>query len=387
MDGVSIMIYFDNSATTMPYDEVLDSFMKVSKDYFGNPSSLHGIGAMAEKLLTQARQQVAQLLEVYENEIYFTSGGTEGNNLAIKGVAFAHQNRGKHIIISSIEHASVKQTCEQLAELGFEITILPVNKDGRVEVSSVEEAIKEETILVSVMHVNNETGAIQPIEEIGSLLKNHSKILFHVDFVQGVGKVDLNIKKCGIDLCTISAHKFHGLKGNGILFIREGVKMFPLFTGGSQERKLRSGTENVAGAVSTAKALRMIFQKKKHDMKNLLEVSRFLKEELMKIPGVVVNTPEENCAPHIVNFSVPGVKSEVLVHALEEKGIYVSTTSACSSKKKSISSTVFAMTGREDLAESTIRMSLSYQNTLEEAQTVIKELIAALKRLKEVMKS
>ncbi|WP_163101214.1 cysteine desulfurase family protein [Peribacillus alkalitolerans] len=381
------MIYFDNSATTLPFPEVVNSFVKVSTEYFGNPSSLHGIGAMAERLLSQARNQIAELLEVKEREIFFTSGGTEGNNLAIKGVALAHQNRGKHIIISSIEHPSVKLACEQLQTMGFEVTYLNVDKFGRVSVDELEKSLRQDTILVSVMHVNNETGTIQPIVEIGNRLKNYPKVLFHVDNVQGVGKVDLNIKGSHIDLCTFSAHKFHGLKGNGFLYVREGVPISPLLSGGNQEMKLRSGTENVAGAVSTARALRMIKQEMETGKTHIDEIKQYLRSNLETIEGVVINTSIQFSAPHILNFSLPGMKSEVVIHDLEEKGIYVSTTSACSSKKKTISQTVLAMTNDETLAGSTVRISLSYQNNLEEAKAFIETFIHTIKQLKQVMRS
>jgi len=380
------MIYFDNSATTLPLKEVVDSFMTVSTKYFGNPSSLHGLGATAEQLLNQARKQVADLLQVQEQEIFFTSGGTEGNNLAIKGTALAFKSRGKHIVISAIEHASVKETCEQLKTLGFDITEVPVDSSGRVSVEEVMKAIRQDTILVSVMQVNNEVGSIQPIEEIGLALKDKNKILFHVDYVQGVGKVPLSLKGSKIDLCTISGHKFHGMKGTGVLYIRAGLKISPLFSGGSQERKMRSGTENVAGAVSLAKALRISLESMNTKMQQLLNVHSFLREELEKIDDVIIHTPSDNYAPHILNFSVPWVKSEVLVHALEEKEIYVSTTSACSSKNKAMSETILMMTNNQNLAETSIRISLSYENNLQEAKQFIKVLKEVLQNLQEVMR-
>ena len=380
------MIYFDNSSTTKPYKEVVDSFVTVSTKYFGNPSSLHGLGATSEGLLSQARKQVAGLLQVKEQEIYFTSGGTEGNNIAIKGVAMAFQARGKHIVTSAIEHASVKEACKQLENFGFEITYLPVDANGRVSVEDVKKAVRDDTILVSIMQVNNEVGSIQPIEEIGNFLKRKEKVFFHVDFVQGVNKVTLRIKESGIDLCSLSAHKFHGIKGTGILYVRDGIRLSPLFSGGNQERKLRSGTENVAGAVSCAKALRMSFEEMNKNSERLLKLHTFLRSELMKINGIIINSPEKHCAPHILNFSVPKIKSEVLVHALEDRQIYVSTTSACSSKQKAFSDTILMMTNDEELAISSIRISLSYENTMEEAKQFISALKAVLGNLKEVMR-
>lgn len=380
------MIYLDNSATTKPLPEVMDSFVKVSKEYFGNPSSLHGIGGQAEKLLSQARSQVTQLLSVKQKEIYFTSGGTEGNNLAIKGIAFAYKDRGKHLITTTIEHASVRESFKQLESMGFEVTEIPVDSNGRVHVVDIEKAIRPDTILVSVMHVNNEVGSIQPIDEIGQLLKKYPKVLFHVDHVQGIGKVPLDLNESHVDLCTISAHKFHGLKGNGLLFVRDGVMIHPLFTGGSQEGKVRSGTENVAGVVCMSKALRLILDKLQTELEQLRKVSNELRKGLEKIDGIVINTPEKFAAPHILNFSVPHVKSEVFVHALEEKDIFVSTTSACSSKQKTISNTLVAMGIPEERAGSAIRVSLSYYNTLDEVKKVLSAVEQTVEGLRKVMK-
>lgn len=379
------MIYFDNSATTKPYKEVIDSFVKVSTDYFGNPSSLHQLGGMAEQLLSQARNQIAKLLNVKQTEIIFTSGGTESNNLAIKGASFEYQGRGNHIITTAIEHASVRETMEQLRKFGFEITYLPVDKDGKVSVTSVEEAIRKETILVSIMHVNNEVGSIQPIKEIGKLLKNYSKILFHVDYVQGIGKVPLDFHECGVDLCSISGHKFHGLKGTGALFIRDGLKIFPLFAGGSQELKVRSGTENVAGIVAMAKALRLTMDQFAKKRPAMLQVNQTIRDGLAKIEGITINTSKNNSAPHIINFSVKGYKAETFVHLLAEKEIFVSTTSACSSRIPQPSKTLLAMGIPVEEAKSAIRISLTYDNTLEEAKQVIAAISESLNHLGEVL--
>lgn len=337
------MIYFDNSATTKPYNEVLESFLTVSNRYFGNPSSLHKLGVQSEKLLQQARIQMADLLSVKPSEVFFTSGGTESNNIAIKGAALLHKKKGRHIITSSVEHASVKATMEQLEQNGFEISILPVGEDGRVMAEQIEKEIRKDTILISVMHVNNEVGSVQPIKEIGEVLRKYPDILFHVDAVQSIGKIPFNFKKERVDLVSISAHKFHGLKGTGALIVREGTRIAPILTGGKQECNLRSGTENVAGAVAMAKALRMTVEKSKNGVERMLEIQRMLRTSLSQIEGLSIHTPVENFAPHIVNFSIEGIKSEVLVHALEEKDIYVSTTSACSSKIKSPSHTLVAM--------------------------------------------
>jgi cysteine desulfurase len=382
---VETMIYFDNSATTKPYKEVIDSFVTVSNDFFGNPSSIHSMGGRAEKLLSQARTQVANLVEVNPSEIFFTSGGTESNNLAIKGAALFHKNKGRHLILSSIEHPSVRGAMEQLQRYGFEVTYLPVDSSGRVSVKDVKASIKAETILVSVMQVNNEVGTIQPIFEIGNLLMHYPGILFHVDAVQAIGKLPLELYRNHVDLCSFSGHKFHGLKGTGALFIKDGVQLDPLFSGGNQEWKLRSGTENVAGAVAMAKALRITLEKSKSGKANMQRVISLLRDGLSRIEDLTIHTPLENSAPHLLNFSIKGIKSEVLIHALEQQEIFLSTTSACSSKKKSPSKTLLAMGVPEDLADSAFRISLSYDNTEEEAAAVIIALDKAVKQLRKVM--
>lgn len=380
------MIYLDNSATTKPFEEVISSYTKVATSYFGNPSSLHGIGGQAEKLLSQARSQVASLLETKPQEIYFTSGGSEGNNLAIKGIALQYQSRGKHIITTSIEHPSVSEACHQLEDLGFEITYLPVDNNGMVSLVELENEIRDDTILVSVIHVNNEVGTIQPIEEIGRMLEKFPKINFHVDHVQGIGKVPLNFYKANIDLCTISAHKFNGLKGTGVLYIRQGITLKPLIAGGEQEMMVRAGTENVAGFVALSKALRLTLQDKEEKINHLTHLKELIIKELSKIDGLAINTPLKKSAPHIINFSIEGLKPEVFVHLLEEKEIYVSTTSACSSKKNLPSKTILAMGGSEGLANSSIRISLSIQNRLEDVPILIETIQGAIEKLKNVMR-
>jgi cysteine desulfurase len=380
------MIYFDNSATTKPYKAVLASFVTVSSEYFGNPSSLHGLGGQAEKLLSQSREQIARLLSVKPTEIIFSSGGTESNNIAIKGTALMHKNRGRHLITTRVEHDSVLQAMKQLEQNGYEVTYLPVDQEGRVRVEDVEEAIRKDTILISIMHVNNEVGTIQPISEIGEMLRKYPSILFHVDTVQSIGKVPLSLGKKHVDLCSISAHKFHGVKGTGAIFIREGVRLAPLFNGGNQEQKFRSGTENVAGAVAMAKALRITLSENPAGIENVRKIQSILRHGLLKMDDIHIHTPIEGSAPHILNFSINGVKSEVFIHALEEKGIYVSTTSACSSKKNLPSKTLMAMGVPRKLANSSIRISLSYQNTEEEARIVLSAIEATVNQLRKVMK-
>lgn len=381
---MDVMIYLDNSATTKPFPEVVDSFVTVATKYFGNPSSLHELGMKAERLLTQAREQIAASLQVKPSEIIFTSGGTEANNFAIKGVAFQYRHRGNHIITTAIEHPSVSEACHQLEQLGFEVTYLPVNENGVVTVEQVKKALRDDTILVSIMHVNNEVGAIQPVEEIGELLSSYPKTIFHVDRVQGISKVPLDMKKAHIDLCTMSAHKFHGLRGAGILYVRQGIQLSPLLAGGGQEMQLRSGTENVPAIVAMAKALRMSLEKYDKQIDYLLEVKQAWLNELKEIPFIQINTPLEHSAPHIINFSLDGIKPEVFVHELEKNDIFVSTTSACSSKKKAPSKTLLAMGMGDKRAESGIRISLSFENTLEEIPIAIAVMKKAIEKLREV---
>ncbi|WP_307191546.1 cysteine desulfurase family protein [Mesobacillus stamsii] len=380
------MIYFDNSATTKPYRQVLDSFIKVSEEFYGNPSSLHKIGGQAEKLLQQARSQIARLLKVKETEILFTSGGTESNNLAIKGIAAAHRQRGRHIITTSMEHASVHNAIVQLESLGYDITYVKPNSHGIISAESIQNELRDDTILVSVMHVNNEVGTIQPIEEIGMVLKSFPKAFFHVDFVQGIGKVPLNLSNSGVHLATISGHKFHGLKGTGALFVKEGVLLSPLLSGGNQEGKLRSGTENVAGMVAMAKALRMTMELREEKLNQMKSAMGKLRNGISQIKELTIHTPEKNSAPHILNFSIRGWKAETFVHALEAKNIFVSTTSACSSRKKAASRTLLEMGVPIADAESAIRVSLTYSNTEEEAEIVVKAIADTVKQLSEVIK-
>lgn len=380
------MIYFDNSATTKPYEDVLNTFLIVAKQYYGNPSSLHSLGSEAERILIKARETVADALFVEPKNIVFTSGGTEGNNLAIKGVAKQYKKRGKHVITSMIEHAATYEVFQQLEEEGYEVTYLPVNEEGRISLDELERTLREETILVSLIHVNSETGVIQPIEQIGQMLKSYPKVLFHVDNVQGVSKVPLHLKSGLIDLCTVSGHKLHGLKGSGALFIRSGVKIASLFQGGEQEERVRPGTENVAGIASFAKAIRLSIEKEKQGVEKLRTIRHYLYEQLQEIDGVQLNSGIKNFAPHILNFSIPGLKAEVLIQALSKKGIYVSTKSACSSKLASPSRILKAIGYDDERALSAIRVSLSFHNTLEEAEIFVDALKELVPELLEVMR-
>lgn len=378
------MIYFDNSATTKPYKEALSTYVKVNEQFFGNPSSLHHLGLQAERLLFESRKQMASLLGTEAENIIFTSGGTEANNLAIKGTALANMHRGRHIITQQTEHPSVINACRQLEEHGFRVSYLPVDSHGQVSAEDVAAALTNETILVSIMHVNNETGAIQPIQEIAKLLKNEPQVLFHVDDVQGRGKVPLNLEN--IDLCTLSAHKFHGLKGNGALYKKKGVKLSALLSGGNQESGFRSGTENAGGVAAMAKALRLIEEHRREHGERLRAVQQFLRKELEGRQDVIIHTPREGCAPHILNFSVERLKGEVLVHALEERGCYLSTTSACSSRQKKTSTVLTAMGVPKEIADSSVRLSLSYENTRQEAEAFIQILKDTIPTLAKVQR-
>lgn len=376
------MIYLDNGATTKPYQEVLDSFVQVSEKYFANPSSIHELGGTVAALQTRARQQAADLLNISPEEVLFTSGGTEGNNLAVKGTALQHKNRGNHIITTEIEHPSIYESVKSLERLGFTVTFLPVDKYGVVDVRTIKEAITDETILVSIMHVNNEIGTIQPIESIGDLLKDYPKIYFHVDGVQGLGKVPLNLKD--VDLCTFSGHKIHGLKGTGMLYVKKGTNLFPLFHGGEQEHGLRSGTENVAGNVSFAKALRLIKEQESVHIAKLRNLREEMLEELHKLSSVKVNSPKEG-APHIVHVSVPGIKPEVVIHAMYERGVVISTQSACSSKKMETSRVLTACGHDDTRASSGLRITLSHETTRAEVKAFLQHFKAVVGRLKNVL--
>lgn len=381
----SNIIYLDNSATTKPHPDVLNSFLQASERFYANPSSIHQFGAEAEKLLMKAKKQVAELIGAAPDELIFTSGGTEGNNLAIKGIALKHQRKGKHIITTEIEHPSVYETCKSLEKQGFKVTYLPVDQNGVVSVKDLRNAIQKDTILISVMHVNNELGSIQPISEIGRIAKRYPDVYFHVDNVQGYGKVPLSLKQSGVDLCTFSGHKIHGLKGTGLLYTAKGTQLAPLFHGGQQEGAIRPGTENMAGIVAMAKAMRLIVERE-NEAGHLLHVLHSqLREGLKTIAEVKVNTPEY-AAPHIMNFSIPGFKPEVIIHTLGEQGIYISTKSACSSKQQDESRIVAACGYGKERAGSALRVSLSYDNTADEINIFLKTLKKAIDQLKDVMR-
>ena len=369
------MIYFDNAATTKIYDDALTSYVQVSQKFFGNPSSLHQLGVDAFQVLTKARAQVASLLSVQPEEIFFTSGGTESNNWAIKGTALEKSVFGKHIITTKIEHPSVIQTCKQLERFGFEVTYLDVDSNGIVNVDQLKESLRKDTILVSVMAVNNEVGAVQPIAEIANVLEEYPSIHFHVDAVQAVERASQLLSIGRIDLLSLSAHKFHGPRGVGIMYKKFGRKIQALLTGGGQEKGERSTTENLPGIVATTKALRMALEEESVTG----ELRSQLWKELATKSEIRIFSPEDG-ASHVLCFAIKGVRGEVVVHAFENHGIYISTTSACSSKKADSSSTLYAMDVPTEWATGAVRVSFSNDNTKEEVEQFIDVLHQLMKQ-------
>lgn len=363
------MIYFDHSATSPIYPEVLSTYVQTSQRIMGNPSSLHELGNQANRLLQQARKQIADLLSVTPGEIYFTSGGTEGNNWVMKGTAIEKRQFGKHLILSSIEHPSVRETAKQLETLGFEVSFAPVTNQGFVDVQALGQLIKKETILVSVMAVNNEIGAIQPIQEISQLLENYPKIHFHVDSVQAIGHVAQDKWLTSrVDFATFSAHKFHGPRGVGFIYWRQGRKMAPLLTGGGQENNERSSTENIAGIVAMARSLRIVFEKNLATPTHVLQLRKYLYDALSQYKKVTLFSQETTFASHILCFGLKGIRGEVLIHALEQKQIFLSTTSACSSRKQPKYSTLSQMGVPSVSATTAVRISLDQSNTIAEVE-------------------
>lgn len=361
-------VYLDNSATTRCFDEVAALMTQIMCEDYGNPSSLHRKGVQAEKYVRYAKDVIARNLKVNEKEIFFTSGGTESDNLALRGCAYANCRSGRHLITTQIEHPAILQTMKHLEEEGFRVTYLPVDEKGCIRLEDLERAITGETILVSIMHTNNEVGSLQPVAQAGALIKRmNPRILFHVDAVQGYGKFKIYPKKMKIDLLSVSGHKIHGPKGIGFLYVDEKVKIVPVMFGGGQQNGIRSGTENVPGIAGLAKAIEMVYSDLDGEVERLYQIKKAFVEGVRKIDDVVVNGhPDETGAPHVVSVSVRGVRSEVLLHALEDKGIYVSAGSACSAHKPQPSATLRAMGIPQELLGSTIRFSFSIFTTMEE---------------------
>ena len=361
-------VYLDNSATTRCFGEVAELMTKIMCEDYGNPSSLHRKGVQAEQYIRYAKETIAKNLKVNEKEIFFTSGGTESDNLALRGCAYANCRAGRHLITTQIEHPAILQTMKQLEEEGFRVTYLPVDEKGCIRPEDLQRAITGETILVSIMHTNNEVGSLQPIEEAGALIKRmNPRILFHVDAVQGYGKFRILPKKMHIDLLSVSGHKIHGPKGIGFLYVDEKVKIKPILFGGGQQNGLRSGTENVPAIAGLAKAIEIVYSNLDREVEELYQIKEAFVEGVKQIPDVFVNGhPGRDGAPHVVSVSFQGVRSEVLLHALEDKGVYVSAGSACSAHKPQPSATLQAMGIDKELLGSTIRFSFSAFTTMDE---------------------
>ncbi|NQP65808.1 cysteine desulfurase [Streptococcus suis] len=372
------MIYFDNAATTQVYPEVLKTYTEVATKIWGNPSSLHNLGSQATRILEASRKQIAELLGKDSKEIFFTSGGTEGDNWVLKGVAFERSHLGKHIIVSDIEHPAVKESALWLQSQGFEVDFAPVNAQGFVDVSALESLLRPDTILVSVMAVNNEIGSIQPIAEISDLLVDKPTISFHVDAVQAITKIPTErFLTERVDFATFSGHKFHSIRGVGFIYVKSGKKISPLLTGGGQESDKRSTTENVAGIAATAKALRLSLDKAQDRQKRLSAMKQILLEELSKFDHVTVFSGMDDFAPSILTFGIKNIRGEVIVHAFEDHQIYISTTSACSSKAGKPAGTLIAMGVSQKLAQTAVRISLDDDNDMgqiEQFLTIFKQI-------------
>ncbi|MGT2637669.1 cysteine desulfurase family protein [Streptococcus ratti] len=363
------MIYFDNSATTLPYPEAIKTYEEAATKVFGNPSSLHRLGSQATRILQASRQQIAALLGKSEKEIFFTSGGTEGDNWVIKGVAFEKKHYGKHIIVSDIEHPAVKESAKWLQDQGFAVDFAPVDARGFVDVKALADFIRPETTLVSVMAVNNEIGSVQPIEAISELLSDKPTISFHVDAVQAVGKVARETYLTDrVDFATFSGHKFHSVRGVGFIYKKAGKRISSLLNGGGQEAGLRSTTENVAGIAATAKALRMVLDKEAAAQQKLQSIKETLADSLSAYEDVTLFSGMDHFAPNILTFGIKGVRGEVLVHAFEKHDIYISTTSACSSKAGKPAGTLIAMGIPAKLAQTAVRISLDDDNDMSQAE-------------------
>lgn len=378
--------YLDNAATTKCAAEVVDTVVKVMQEDFGNPSSKHMKGVVAENYIKNSAATIAKALKCQEKEIIFTSGGTESNNMAIIGGAMANKRSGNQIIVSSVEHSSVKEPFRYLEEQGFKVTYLPVDSEGTVSLEALKEVLCEDTILVSVMWVNNEIGTIEPVEEIGKIVKGYNKnIIYHVDAIQAFGKLRTIPKKADIDLLSVSGHKIHGPKGTGFLYVKDKTKIKPIILGGGQQKAMRSGTENVPGIAGLGKAVELIYgDDYEEKLENLYGLREYFIGELSKLSGVTINGKKDRgAAPHVVSASFENIRAEVLLHALEEKGIYVSSGSACSSNRPGLSSTLAAIGVDKSLLDSTIRFSFCFDTTKEELDytiSLLEELLPMLRR-------
>lgn len=382
-------IYLDNSATTKPRRTVMEEMINMMEVDYGNPSSLHRMGFNVEKRIENSRQIIAKYLNVNKDEILFTSGGTESNNIAVQGVVNKYKRNGNHIITSTIEHSSVKNVFKYYEDNGYDVTYLNVDINGIVDLNQLEDSITDETILISIMYVNNEIGIIEPIKEIKEIIKRKNKeIKLHVDGVQAFGKIDLDIKGLGIDLFSFSGHKIHGPKGIGGLFIRKGLNLEPIIFGGGQEKNLRSGTENTPGIVGLGKAVDELDKNFKYEAQKLRELKLYFHNKIVeRIEDIKINSfLDDRSAPHILNISFRDIKSEVLLHFLENDNIYVSTGSACSSKGKGKNPVLKALSLTDNEVEGAIRFSFSYENTIEELDFVVEKVKNAVEEIRKITK-
>jgi cysteine desulfurase len=380
-----MIVYFDNSATTVVSDKVKDIVLKVMIEDYGNPSSMHMAGVKAEEYIKEAKKKIASIMKVDEKEIFFTSGGTEGNNLATIGSVMANKRNGNKIITSSVEHASVSNPMKYLEDEGFEVVYLPVDSNGVIDLEALKKEVDEDTVLVSIMGVNNEVGAIQPMEQIGAIVKEKNpKTIYHIDAIQAFGKMEIKPKKLKADIVTVSGHKIHGPKGTGFIYIKNKTKIKPIILGGGQQMGMRSGTENVPGIAGLGEAAKEAYDHLNENVEKMITLKDRLIDGLEKMDGVTVNSKRgHESAPHIVSASFLNVRSEVMLHALEDKGVYISAGSACSSNKPAISSTLKAMKIDNNLLESTVRFSFCANNTVEEVDYCLEcigELLPVLKK-------
>ena len=379
------MIYLDNAATTKTAPEVVEAMLPYFSEYYGNPSSIYAIAGKSKEAITKGREQIANVLGAKPEEIYFTAGGSESDNWALKATAEAYAGKGNHIITTKIEHHAILHTCEYLEKRGFEITYLPVDHNGHIDLDQLREAVRPDTILVSVMYVNNEVGSVEPVAEISRVIKaKNPSTIFHVDAIQAYGKYEIRPKKEGIDLLSVSGHKIHGPKGVGFLYINEKVRVQPQILGGGQQNGMRSGTDNVPGIAGLGVAAKMMYQNFDEKVEHLYQLKERMAEGLSKIDDVVINgMPVREGAPHILSVSFLGIRSEVLLHTLEDRNIYVSAGSACSSHKRKPSATLSAMGMSNAQIENTVRISFSEENTFEEVDyclEVLNEVLPMLKR-------
>ena len=383
-----MLVYLDNSATTPPYKEVTQTVTECHDDNYGNPSSLHRMGMKAEKAVKAARKIIGTSLKAEKNEFFFTSGGTESNNTAVFGAVDTLKRYGDRIITSSVEHPSILNVCKALEKKGFDVKYLNVNDKGRIDINQLNEYYNDKTILISVMHVNNEMGTVQPIEEIAGYKKKNEKVLFHVDAVQSYGKIEVFPGNTGIDLLSVSAHKLHGPKGIGGLYINRKVNIPPLMFGGQQENMIRSGTENVPGIAGFGKAVELSFSEFQNRIKRTRKVKEYLTEGIKNaIKDIRINSYEDQrCAPHIVNISFAGVRGEVLLHMLEQADIYISTGSACSAKKRAKSHVLKASGLSDTEIDGAVRFSFSEFNSIDQMDYVLEHLKKSVERIRKIMR-